>query len=262
MAEESSRSHYSRNARLFTTLGVFGAISVYFTQLQLSTQWQRLGIVSSLSIFLLIAVEIQRNLPPASSDKAALDYVLASLSQKPGTVVFYVCFWLLVVSVAAIVTRYSNTLLFLLLFIFFIGGFALAKWIVDLFLRAFDEKYPDEEIELGNGNRPVVFASYIVRNGLYAVILGLGGLALGWVRGLFVLSELAQFRSPGIVTSMTAGISSGLATGGSVFVTLALLLLLQHFMIIRIRKRNLEGEVQEWMDILGFDVEADEKEDA
>lgn len=181
MTRDFSTTHFHRNSHLFTALGVFGAIAVYFTQFQLNTRWQRLGTVSSLTIFMLIALAIQRNLPPESSDREPFDYVLDALLQKPENMVFYVSLWFLVISVAAIIINYSNTFLFLVQFFVFLGGFAIAQRLVVEIQQSFDEVLPDDvEIELGRGQLPIIFSLHVIRNALYATILGGGGLAFTW----------------------------------------------------------------------------------
>lgn len=246
-------NHFQRNSRLFTALGVFGAISVYFTQLQINSRWRRLGIVSSLTIFLLVALSIQRNLPPSSSEREPFDYVIDDILRKPGQIIFYVSFWFLVISVAAIIIGFSDTFLFLAQFFVFLGGFALARRLVSEIDRSLKENYPDDvDIELGKGELPIHFSLHIIRNALYAAILGSGGLALAWVRGYIDLELLLTFRTPSLGSAILVGFVAGFAAGGLVFAILGIAMILMHYMVISIRERGDEDKMSEYMQKLGF----------
>lgn len=246
-------NHFQRNSQLFTALGVFGAISVYFTQLQINSRWRRLGIVSSLTIFLLVAVSIQRKLPPDSSDRKPFDYVIDDVLRKPEETVFYVSFWFLVISVAAIIIGFSDTFLFLAQFFVFLGGFALARRLVMEIDRSMNESYPgDLEIELGEGSLPILFALYYIRNALYAVIIGSGGLAIAWTRGYLVWEVLVAFRTPSLFSAIVVGLFAGFAGGGFLFALMGVAMIGIHHMIISIRQQGVEEEVSEYMQKLGF----------
>lgn len=260
MVEDTSTSHFQRNSRLFTALGVFGAISVYFTQLQIDTRWQRLGIVSSLTIFLLVAVTIQRNLPPESSDDEPFDYVLDALLQKPEHMVFYVSLWFLVISTAAIIIRYSDTFLFLMQFFVFLAGFAIARRIVAEIQRSFNQALPDDaEIELGRGQLPIVFSLHIIRNALYAVILGSGGLVFSWMWNLLVWEQLIIFKSPSLLSAIVVGVLAGIAAGGIVFTLIGLSMIGIHYIALWVRKQGIEKEFAQYMEKLGFNPEEAEE---
>jgi len=248
-----SSNHFQRNSNLFTALGVFGAISVYFTQLQLNTRWRRLGIVSSLTIFLLVAVSIQRNLPPESSDKEPFDYVVDVLLQKPGQTLFYVSFWSLVISVVAIIVSYSDTFLFLTQFFVFLVGFAGARRLVIEIERSLDDNLADDvKIELGKGQLPVIYSLFIIRNALYTVIIGSGGLVLSWHWGLLVWQQLVTLRSPSLLSSILVGVLTGLVGGGIVFTGIGLGMLAIHFMVISIQERGIEDEMSRYMGKFGY----------
>lgn len=86
MSEISIGALFSRNSRLFTVLGIFEAISVYFSQLQLTSRCRRLGIVASITIIFLDAIAIQRNIPPEVSDQDPFDFIIHVQQLKSGLI--------------------------------------------------------------------------------------------------------------------------------------------------------------------------------
>lgn len=228
MGETSLAAFIDRNSRFFTVLGVFGAISVYFTQLQVTSRWRRLGIVASLSIFLLIAAAIQRNIPPETSDKQPIDFVINIQRQRLGLTVFYVAFWAVVISVAAIVLRYSDTFMFLLQFLFFIGGIGVVRFFVAQ-AESPDGNDEQKSLQLGEDYEVVLSLAAFARIALFAIAFGGGVLLLMWLRGLIPVQSLLAFQGTSLLSVIILGILSGLLTGGLLWLIVVLMALFLHY---------------------------------
>lgn len=223
MAESSLEEFFTRNSHLFTVLGVFGAISVYFTQLEVESRWRRLGVVSSLTIFVLVAIAIHRNISPPDSDKSPFDFVVNKVLQRRDLLIFYVAFDAVVFSVTAIVLQFSETALFLFQFLFLLAGISVARWLV---IQA--DPQIDETLVMGEDPEFVVYAGYLARNGMYALIIGCGILYLAWVQGLVPVDQLIDFQAPSLAVPLVVGFPLGLAVGGFLYVFSMLMAFLSH----------------------------------
>lgn len=225
---ESAADFFSRNASLFTVLGVFGAISVYFSQLAVGSRWQRLGIVASLTIFLLVAFAIWKNIPPETSDQNPFDYVV---NQPLGFTIFYVAFLAVVVSIVGVVLSFSNTLFFLILFLLIVVGIRIALWWVD-FYSPFEESEfdPIEDEEAG------LRLAYLFRNGIQVFLISGGILVVRWIQGAIPLEELLRFQITDLWMAILIGMCSGVAAGGAVSILIGIFGLFARVMIPRLRR--------------------------
>ncbi len=247
MTESSLGDFFSRNSQLFTVLGVFGAISVYFTRLEVESRWQRLGTVSSLTIFILVALAIQQNLSPPSSDKEPFDFVVNQQLHRKGHVIFYVAFYAVVISVVGIVLRFSNTFVFLLQFFLTIGGVGLTRWWVTS-LDVLDDYTPT----VGEDEELVLYSLYLLRRGSYPFILGTGILTLVWLQGMVPLQDLLRFQINSLASALLIGLSSGIIVGGVLYSLLGILAICLHFMLkILARRDSLEDVGEMYQNVWG-----------
>jgi len=230
MSEPSPGQFFKRNSQLFTVLGVFAAISVYFTQLSLDSRWQRLGTVSSFTIFILVALSIQQNITPPSSDKTPFDYVAVQQFQRTGLAMFYVAFYAVVISISVIIIRYSDTLFFLLSFLFFIGGVRTTSKLIGVL------EFPEEKPTVGETPEFPLMMSYVIRNALYAAIIGGGGLALAQIWGLIPIEYLSAFRMSSPVVGAVIGFLFGLFVAGSVFTVVFTGVVLLHYRFVHMKE--------------------------
>lgn len=214
MSEENIDELISRNAPLFTVMGVFGAISVYFTQLDIDSQWTRLGIVSSLSIFLLVGLAILKNLSPDSSDLRPLAFIVNNPVQQRGHIVFAITFSFLILSIAGIVVQYSGTLMFLAQFACLILGMSAVIIVPD-----FPE--PDQDATDAQ-NRRSQFRHYTLR-GVSAAAIGLSGLLFLWIMEWIPIDQWLTFRSSSLSSAVSVGILTGLILSGLVFISITIL---------------------------------------
>jgi hypothetical protein len=209
---ESAADFFSRNASLFTVLGVFGAISVYFSQLAVGSRWQRLGIVASLTIFLLVAVAIWRNIPPETSDQAPFDYVVNQRLREPRFIIFYVAFLAVVISIVAVVLKLSNTFIFLISFLFFVVGVRIALWWVN-----FHSPFGRREFNFIEDKEAGHILVYIIRNGIQVFVISVGILALVGLQGAIPVEEALQFQFTGLWIAILIGICIGASAGGALY---------------------------------------------
>lgn len=243
-ASEDDRSGFSlasffrRNSSLFTVLGVFGAISVYFTRLEIAKQWSRLGLVSSLAIFLLVAFNIYRGFVPERSHRTPFDFLIQPRRDRIRLTLFAVPFFGIIASVLALVVSYMGTITFLSQFVFVIFGMSTVVKLVDLL--NFPEGFSPE---IGRDPETILLSAYILRNSAYALIIGLGYLAIAWVNGWVTLESLKLLKSSSLLHSITAGYATGLATGGALYVFFSLSLILVHRAFKGMRER---GELEEF----------------
>ncbi|NHN40405.1 hypothetical protein G9C85_01975 [Halorubellus sp. JP-L1] len=211
MSESELSGFFDRSSSLFTILGVFGAISVYFTQLDVNSQWRRLGIVSSLIIFVLTSIAVQRSIPPESSHRQPFDYLINSQHKRSSLIVFYVAFWGLVVSICAIVVAYSDTLIFLLQFVFTILGVGIGRvWST--------RKFPDRTVQITDDPDFVYVAADIIAGGLQAIAIGGGSLLLAWELGLIPFEQLVNFRIESMWLAAFIGLMSGIMVAGGAYI--------------------------------------------
>jgi len=242
MSDTVPGEFFKRNSQLFTVLGVFAAISVYFTQLNLNSRWQRLGTVSSFTIFLLVAIAIQQNISPPTSDKEPFDYVADKQFQRRGLTIFYVAFYAVILSISAIVIQYSGTLFFLLSFLFFIAGIRTTTTFIGLL------EFPDDQdIVVGESPEFPLIAAYVIRYASYTTILGSGGLALLYIRGWIPLRYLTEFRLVSPWIGPLIGFLFGLALAGGVFVILMTSLVVLHY---RYRRMKDNGTYEEFLELM------------
>ncbi len=119
--------------------------------------------------------------------------------------------------------------------------------------RSLDDNLADDvKIELGKGQLPVIYSLFIIRNALYTVIIGSGGLVLSWHWGLLVWQQLVTLRSPSLLSSILVGVLTGLVGGGIVFTGIGLGMLAIHFMVISIQERGIEDEMSRYMGKFGY----------
>jgi hypothetical protein len=231
MGSTSIGTFFTENSRLFTVLGVFGAISVYFSQLQLTSRWRRLGIVASITIFILVAIVIQRNIPPQESDQAPFDFIINVKRQKFGLIIFYVAFWVLILSITSIVIQYSGTALFLVQFLFFIIGIGI--------VRVFISRLDDDTLEglrFGEDYEIISFSAEMARIAAFACILGGGALALLWIQGFILLEQLVEFQVNSLSAAVSIGVSSGITFGGLLWMIVSFLSITIHTMLQKMQE--------------------------
>lgn len=240
MSDTPSGEFFKRNSQLFTVLGVFAAISIYFTQLDLNSRWQRLGTVSSFTIFLLVAIAIQQNVTPPSSEKTPFDYVANQQWQRKGLAVFYVAFYAVVFSISVIVIRYSDTFFFLLSFLFFIGGVRATSKLIGVL------EFPEEKPVIGESPEFPLMAAYVIRNSLYAAIIGGGGLAFVQISGFIRIEYIESFRISSPWIGGVVGFLCGLFVAGTVFTVLFISLVLIHFRFLHMKK---SGSFEEFAEL-------------
>lgn len=235
MSSSPSGEFFKRNSSLFTVLGVFAAISVYFTQLELNSRWQRLGLVSSFTIFIVVAIAIQQNITPPASESSVFDYVAGQQWQRKGLAAFYVSFYAVVLSISAVVVRYSSTLFFLFGFWFFILGVRTTSWLISSL--DFPDEFEDKPM-VGESKEFPLMAAYIVRNSMYTAILGGGGLVLAQVTGRFPVEDITSFQLSSPIASSVFGFLSGLLASGATFAILFTGLVCLHFQFLKMKERG------------------------
>jgi hypothetical protein len=222
MAESDLSSFFNRCHRRFTILGVFGAISVYFTQLSVDSRWQRLGVVSSLSVFLLVAISIQNDVSPESSDKNPFDFLIISQFQKRNLLLFYVAFWAVVVSITAIILNYSGTILFLVQFVFTMLGVGFGRWWT---IRPL----PETSYTVGEDKEFMIYASYVLKGSIQLLTVGLGALILLWQLGNLPISQLLEFQVASLGLAITVGVATGFVVAGLLYLIFPVILTPFHF---------------------------------
>lgn len=240
MTEEdmSIARFFSQNSNLFTVLGVFGAISVYVTQLELASRWRRLGIVSSLTIFILIAIAIQRNFPSKSSDQAPFDFVIQIGRQQTPFLMFYVAFYALLISIAAIVLQFSNTLIFLFQFIVFIFGIGATRVWISLVGD------PDRDLTLGEDEHVIQYSKKMALHAFLAFLFGGSVLVVLWLQGWIPIQQLVAFQVKSPLVAIVIGFFSGLLVGGVLWMLLAVLILTLDYSLRKMKAMGFYDE--EW----------------
>jgi len=232
MAEPSLEGFFQRNSRLFTILGVFGAISVYLTQLELDSRWRRLGIVSSLVIFLLVSVSIQSNIPPDSSNQRTFDFIInGGIGESHGLLVFYVAFYSVILSIIGFILRFSDTIIFLLSFICFIIGIAAVRELVD-----FSIKPESSNWTIGEDSEVLGHFLRIMRNALIGGTAGLLALSLLWIEGKIPLEQLLSFQITSAHLAIRIGLLAGAVFGGLLWVSLSLFGITLHSLIWKLQE--------------------------
>lgn len=232
--DEFDTIHFLKtNSNLFTVLGVFGAISVYFTQLEVEVPLRRLGLVSSLSIFLLTSFHIYRASVPSDVDKTPFDYLIKPRRDRFGLTLFLVPFAGVVVTVATIVLNYLGTVIFLFQFVALVIGISTVVYLVDIL------DFPDDaDLEVGKGRHVVPLALYILRNASYASIIGGGFVSIALLRDWIGVESLQAIQVSAPIVSILSGYFAGLLFGGLLFSAVAGMLLYLHFLIRRLRQSD------------------------
>ncbi|WP_435332844.1 hypothetical protein [Haloarchaeobius sp. TZWWS8] len=233
MSEHSLADFFEENSHLFTVMGVFGAISVYFTQLTVDSRWSRLGIVSSLTIFLLVALTIQKRVSPPSSERNTFDFLVNSQWKRSKHILFYVAFWSVVVSITAIVLEFSNTFLFLFQFVCFLLGVGTARWWVG---RGSQEG----PVTLGRDSEAPEFLGYVMKGGVENIAIGGGLLSLLWNLELLPINLILNFKSHSLFLSIAIGILSGMLFAGVLYTFTYLMAFATHFFLSSIPDEELE----------------------
>jgi len=239
MSDTSPGEFFERNYQLFTVLGVFAAISVYFTQLDLNSRWQRLGTVSSFTIFILVAIAIQQNITPPPSEKTSFDYIAGQQLQRKGLAVFYVAFYAVILSISVIIIQNSETFFFLLSFLFFIAGVKATSKLIGVL------EFPEDEPVIGESPEIPLMAAYVIRNSLYAAVIGGGGLALAQIWGLIPMEYLTGFRISSPWIGGIIGFLGGLFAAGIGYTIFLMGLVLLHFRFLHMKKAGTFEEFAE-----------------
>jgi hypothetical protein len=253
MTDSRHGEFFSRNVELFTVLGVFAAVSVYFTQLNLDSKWKRLGTVSSLTIFLIVAIAIQKNISPPSKDRTPFDYVADHNFQRKGLAIFYISFYGVVISISVIVIQYSGTFLFLMSFLLFTAGVNTTTWLIDQL------DFPDDwSGDIGEPSEFPLIAAYIVRNAAWAAILGGGGLVLMYASGNLPIELISQFKMNSAIVGVLVGYLTGLLAGGLLFVATFSGIALMHYRFLSMKNAGTWDEFVEAFNNLPWTTEEEE----
>jgi hypothetical protein len=186
-----------------------------------------------------VAVAILKNIPSETSNQGPFDYVLNQPLREPRFIIFYVAFLAVVISIVAVVLRFSNTFLSLILLLFVVVGIRIAVWWVT-FHSPFEQREfnPIEDEEAGH--RLV----YIVRNGIQVFAISGGILALVWIQGAIPVEEFLQFQVTGLWIAILIGMCVGAAFGGALYITIGSLGQFSRVLIPRIERsiENLDAE--------------------
>jgi len=253
MSDTNLTDFLKRNSSLFTALGVFGAISVYFTRLDVESRWKRLGVVSSLTIFIGISYAIQRNIPPKSSDKNSFDYITNNLLNQTPLLLFYVSFYALTISAIAVIVNFSGTFIFLLQFIITLFGFGTVVWWVSRV------NYPDDgDPKIGVDRELTVYIGYVLRNAAHSLIIGSGILTLTYIRGYLRPDAIVELRISSPISALTVGFSSGMVAAGILYMSTFFPVLIAHILLSRLDLQKIMRELSEYSDAQSNEVESEE----
>lgn len=225
------------NSSLFTILSVFGAISIYFARFPSSTHtpWQNVETVSSLLLFLVTGFAIRSRLKTEVDDKL-FDCLVKPRRSSYKLVLFVVPLYLLIFAVATLVISYSVAAMFVLQLVLLFVGISTVVWGVGVYEVVFGH---EELGTLGRDPRVVTFCKHmavITVGGVFVSTLFLWRLTTTYEYGI---SALLQFQvGPGVVPVLFA-YGAGVFAGSILYLLLAGLIMVSHFMIRWLDQRGL-----------------------
>jgi hypothetical protein len=149
----------------------------------------------------------------------------------PRFIIFYVSFVAVVISIVAIVLRFSNTLLFLISFLFFVIGVRIALWWVTS-----NSPFDRVEFNIVEDDEAGHILMYIVRNGIQVSAINFGVLAIVYIQGTISVENVLQFQFTRPWLAILIGICTGAALGGALYIVVGMSGLFIRAMIPRLER--------------------------
>lgn len=240
------------NYQLFTLLSVFGAISTYFSRLptEIGWYWKQLAVSASLSIFLIISILIRRRIKNAI-DGLLLDSIIKPQIKSYLLGFFILSFYTLVFTIIGIITNYSSATMLLLQLFAVLIGISSVMWLVREFLSLFDYEGVvnigfDKEVLKSARDLLVTGISFFVTGSLFLLYL---------IRSYeYRVTEFLKLQNGQGVVPILFGYTGGFLLWSLFYISLAILLIILHYMIKRLRRRGgLEEVVYLYRRIFGDD---------
>lgn len=219
-------------SELFTLLGVFGAISLYLAQfpIKVESRWVNIGIVSSLLIFITVALGIRGRLQ-AELDRSIFDFVIKPRRESLQVLFFVVPFYLLAFSVLLVAIQFRTAGQFVGQSILVFIGITTVLYaiITGEELIGFDDLG-----EVGRDRSVLNFGRYLLAIGLVGVVLASLGILHIQNQFNYGPSDFIAVRSgPGLVPFILSYLV-GVVAGSALYVFIAVMLYILHWMIRRI----------------------------
>lgn len=225
------------NSSLFTILSVFGAISIYFARFPSSSNsyWQNVGTVSSLLLFLVTAFAIRSRLKTVV-DGQLFDYLIKPRQASYKLVLFVIPLYLLTLAVATLVVEYSVAATFVLQLILVFVGMSTVVWIIGAYESVLGQE------DLGTLGRDPWVLTYCKHMAALTIVGLLGSAFFLWRLTTaydYGISSVVLFQAgPGVVPILF-GYGAGIFAGSILYLTLAGLISVLHFMIQWLEQRGM-----------------------
>lgn len=219
-------------SELFTLLGVFGAISLYLAQfpVDVESRWLNVGIVSSLLIFIIVALSISNRLQE-QFDSSLFDFIIKPRRESFRVLTFVVPFYLLIFSFLIIAFQFQAAGLFVAQTILVFVGISSVLWIIVAGESLFGF---DELGEIGRDKRVVRFGLYMLTVSVFGATLALIGITHMSDKYGYGLEGIINIQpGPGAVPFVVSYLG-GILTGSVLYIILTLFLFWLHWMIHRI----------------------------
>lgn len=246
-------------SELFTLLGVFGAISLYLAQfpIEIKSRWLNVGIVSSLLIFIIVALSIRYHLQE-EFNSSLFDFIIKPRLESFRVLTFVVPFYLLIFSVLIIAIQFQAAGLFIGQSILMFVGISTTLWVI----VTGESLFGYEELgEIGRDKRVVRFGLYMFVVSVLGAILSLTGIShMGDEYG-YGFKEIINIQpGPGVVPFVVSYLG-GILAGSILYVVLSGLLLWLHWLIHRIdQMEHSEALFQAYRTTFGIEKSADQTE--
>jgi hypothetical protein len=219
-------------SELFTLLGVFGAISLYLAQFPVgvNNQWLNIGIVSSLLIFITVAISIRGRLEQ-QLESSIFDFIIKPRQESFQVLIFVVPFYLLSFSVFVVAVQYQAAGQFVAqaILVFFGISTVLYAIVTGEELVGFGDLG-----EIGRDREVLNFGGYLFVMGLTGFLLAGVGIIHFQNQFAYGLTDiLAVSRGPGLVPFVVSYLG-GVLAGSFLYIFVALTLYLLHQLVRRI----------------------------
>lgn len=231
------------NSSLFTLLSVFGAIAIYFVQFPIAsgTRWQNLGTVSALFLFFITGMSIRANLK-REINGTLFDYLIKPRRSSYKLALLVVPFYMLVLSILAIVIQFSGAVVFIIQIVLVFVGISCVLWFIG-FVKTWRGEY---DATIGIEAEALVFARHLAYIGLLASLFSAILLyRLNSAYG-YGFQELLKFvPGPGIVPFLFS-LAAGILIGGILYIGLSLMVVVLHYIISYLHEHDVLEEYSEF----------------